>query len=197
MYDSVAVLILAAGASTRMEGKIKQLLPWNNQALLAHTIQQAIKVTDKVTVVLGANSEIIKPKIPQYIEILDNPHWKNGMGSSIAFGVQHLLHTKNVMDGLLIMLVDQPLLDATYLNEMTNHFIAGEHKIVATDYGGNLGVPAIFHSSVLPELTELDQDFGARHILLKYKSQAKIVFPKGREVDIDTIEKYNQLIDNK
>ena len=54
--NKLAVLILAAGASSRM-GKPKQLLPWKNTTLLGHAIAQAKKVSTAVFVVLGANAE--------------------------------------------------------------------------------------------------------------------------------------------
>ena len=45
--STIAVLILAAGASTRM-GTIKQLLPWAKTNLLGHAIEQAKNITDHV-----------------------------------------------------------------------------------------------------------------------------------------------------
>lgn len=194
---SIPILILAAGASTRMGEKTKQLLPWKDTTLLGHAIQQANKVSESVVVVLGANAENILKSIPNQLETVVNPEWEKGMGSSISVGVKYLLDKKKSVDGVLIMLGDQPFLDATYLKELMQEFEKGGHHIVATSYGEKLGVPAIFERSLIAELAVLDQDFGARHIIEKYGNQAKAIRPNGKEIDIDTIEVYNQLIKTK
>ena len=58
--NSIAILVLAAGKSSRMKG-IKQLLKIDNKTLLEHTLEEAKKVNSKnVFCVLGANAEKIK-----------------------------------------------------------------------------------------------------------------------------------------
>ncbi|MBG7631334.1 MAG: NTP transferase domain-containing protein, partial [Bacteroidetes bacterium] len=53
---NIAMLILAAGESKRMNG-IKQLLPWKNTTLLGNAIEQGLNSNvNLVYVVLGANS---------------------------------------------------------------------------------------------------------------------------------------------
>ncbi|NAY90949.1 NTP transferase domain-containing protein [Muricauda sp. JGD-17] len=196
MSNSIATLILAAGASTRMKDKIKQLLPWEDSTLLGHTIKQAKAVSNLCYVVLGANSEIIQKTIPTDVKTIQNPDWANGMGHSIATGVSHITNRKKELKGILILLIDQPLLDATFLMKMKNIFDSGAHRIVATSYGERLGVPAIFDKSLFSQLQELNQDHGAKAIIMKNKNYIAKVEPLGREIDIDTLEKYNQLIEN-
>lgn len=193
---SITVLILAAGASTRMEGGPKQLLPWKNTTLLGQAIQQSKQITESVFVVLGAHADEIKKIIPNDVETIDHPNWKKGMGSTISVGIEHITTAINP-SGLLIMLADQPLLDASYLNKVKAEFENNDCKIVATAYGDKLGVPAIFHPSLYPELSKLDKDSGAKHIIEKYKVATITVFPEGKEIDIDTKNEYNQSIDNK
>jgi len=193
---SISVLILAAGASKRMGDQIKQLLPWKGATLLGHAIQQAKKISDSVVVVLGANAGIIQKEMPKDVTIVDNPKWEQGMGSSISAGVQHILKSEHKKNAVLIMLVDQPLLDAGYLSKLKSAFESRTAKIVATYYGKKLGVPAIFHESLLPELVQLSQDIGARQIIERYEAHAIGVLPEGKEIDIDTIKDYNQISDN-
>lgn len=190
---SIPILILAAGASTRMGEKTKQLLPWKDTTLLGHAIQQAKKVSETVFVVLGAKANDIQKSI-QHPETVINPEWAKGMGSSISVGVKYLLEKRENVDAVLIMLGDQPFLDAPYLKKLIQEFEQGEHKIVATSYGKKWGVPAIFDGSLATELAALNQDFGARHIIEKYRAGAKAISPEGKEIDIDTLEVYNQLI---
>ncbi|MDC6364672.1 MULTISPECIES: nucleotidyltransferase family protein [Flavobacteriaceae] len=194
MSNPFAILILAAGSSSRMKGEIKQVLPWKKTTLIGHAIKQATKITSHVFVVLGSNANVIQQEIPSEVQTVFNPNWKNGMGSSIAIGVEHILTSKQSIRGLLIMLSDQPLLDAAYLNEMVDFFKTEKYTIVATSYGEKLGVPAIFQNSVLNELTELRKDFGAKQIIKKYSAAVKSVDPKGREIDIDTLDTYHKMV---
>lgn len=190
---SISILILAAGASTRMGGETKQLLPWANTTLLGHAIQQATEVSETVVVVLGANSDVIQNRVPSQVETIVNPDWEQGMGSSISVGVRHLSNLGKTMDGVLIMLGDQPFLDGHYLKELVQEFKKGKYSIVATSYGKKMGVPAIFNPTLVVELSGLDQDFGAKQIIEKYARQAKAINPDGKEIDIDTMETYHQL----
>lgn len=194
---SIAVLILAAGASTRMEGGPKQLLPWKDSTLLGHAIEQARQLTESVFVVLGAHADEIKEIIPKNVKTIYNPNWEQGMGTSISVGTKHLFKSNSNLSGLLIMLADQPFLDFSYLRKIKTEFEKDKYKIVATSYGKKLGVPAMFHPSLFLELSKLNQDVGARHIIEKYKSDTIPIFPDGKQIDIDTKNEYNQSIDNK
>lgn len=195
MPDSIAVVILAAGASTRMGNEIKQLLPWKNTTLLGNAAHQASLVSDRVVAVLGAHAEAVKKTLPPRVRAVVNPDWRLGIGNSISCGAAHILHQKAALEGLLVMLADQPLLDASFLNGLKRAFIEKQPKIMATDYGKTFGVPAIFHHSILPELRKLHQDFGARQIIQKYGDGAFGLSPKGKEVDVDTKESYLRLIE--
>lgn len=190
---SIPILILAAGTSTRMGGETKQLLPWADTTLLGHAIQQATQVSETVVVVLGAKSDMIEQRIPSQVETIVNPDWEQGMGRSISVGMEHILNLCKTMDGLLIMLGDQPLLDADYLKELVNCFNNGDYTIVATSYGKRRGVPAIFSPLVVTELSGLNQDVGAKQIIEKYADRAKGMDPEGKEIDVDTMETYHRL----
>lgn len=194
MPRSVSVLILAAGASTRMKGEIKQLLPWGKHTLLEDAINQAKIVSKNVYVVLGAYAKEILETTNLNVEVIQNNNWQMGMGNSISCGLKHIVGIENP-EGILIMLADQPLIDATYLREMLKTFEEGESKIVATAHQSGPGVPAIFDNSILPELLTLQGDIGARKIIKKHLLQTKLISPNGKEVDVDTNENYLQIID--
>jgi len=191
---STPILILAAGNSSRMGGKIKQLLPWRETTLLGHAIQEAKKVSETVSVVLGAHADTIQNSISPEVEIIFNPEWGKGMGNSISRGVKHLMEKDQPALEVLIMLGDQPFLGAVHLRELLDLFNTGTYKIVGTSYGESLGVPAIFDGSLAGELSLLDRDHGARHIIEKHANLAVGVVPKGKEMDLDTLEAYDRAL---
>lgn len=191
---SIPVLILAAGESKRMGERVKQLLPWKNTTLLENALAQARESqVEDVYVVLGANEEFIKKQtqLPNDICIY-NENWSNGMGSSIVAGLQHILSLPKEYDGVLVMLADQPFIDAQYLDKVIHTWGKARATITATGYENGLGVPAMFDKCHFPELLKLNKDYGARNII--NDSNIKIINPKGKEMDIDTWQDYQELV---
>ncbi len=191
---NVGVLILAAGNSSRM-GSIKQLLPWENTTMIGHVVHQAeVSNASEVLVVLGANFDLIKNKMSfKKADFIENKNWKLGLGSSISCGVQYVLSKWGSLNGILVMLADQPLIDTSYLNLMIDKFETSEKGIIATKYKSRVGVPAIFSQLYFKELAELGDDFGAKKIIAKHKDDIFEMEGKGKTEDIDTLEDYKDL----
>ena len=186
---------MAAGNSSRM-GVAKQLLPWKKTFLLNHAINTANCIDNVTTyVVLGANSAMITPEIQHKdIEIIYNPKWEIGLGSSIAFGVKTLMDSEHNFDGVLILLSDQPLIDANYLMRLVDAFELDKKHIVASNYGTEkIGVPALFDSCYFKELSLLNQDKGAKEIIIKHAKNMSSLNANLVIADIDTKEDYERL----
>lgn len=176
-------------------GDIKQLLAWKGTFLINHSIETVLQGdSSKTIVVLGANYEPIKAEIQQeHIQIIYNKDWENGLGSSIAFGVKYVQNNYEV-DGVLITLADQPLIDTNYLNSLVNSFEVGKNQIIASNYGNEkLGVPALFDSFYFEELTQLNNDKGAKKIIENHLDNVLALNAKHLIADIDTKEEYERL----
>jgi molybdenum cofactor cytidylyltransferase len=193
--SNIAILILAAGGSTRM-GSPKQLLKWKQTTLIGHTIATAQKLElSKTIIVLGANYNSIKTKIERYqVETLINKDWRSGLGNSIAFGVRSILECNLDLDGVLVILADQPLVDTAYLNSLIKAFEIGKRQIIASAYKENKqGVPVLFDKFYFKELSQLNDDKGAKAILQKYANKAIGMNAEGLVSDIDTLDDYKKL----
>ncbi len=183
----ISILILAAGSSSRL-GQPKQLVEFEGQTLIERTTHIALSVSEEVLVVLGANSDLIKPKLEAFsnqITIIDNPDWNEGMGTSISLGVE-ILAPKS--DAILILLADQPLISQVLLQNMMQTFAEKEMPIVACDYGNQLGVPILFDKAFFPELKHLKGEQGAKSFLKKYVEKISSIEFEGGIFDIDTPE---------
>lgn len=193
MRQKVAVLIMAAGASTRMKA-VKQLLPWGNTTLIAHICRMASEsIANSCYIVLGAYADRIKSELNQdLIRMIENPDWEAGLGKSISTGVKAVLDIEKP-DGILIMLCDQPLMDTAYLNKLIDTFKSKTPKIVGTNYGQKIGVPAVFESSLFPEMCRLDQSGGAAELIEQYQKETLGVDAKGKQKDMDTPEEYQSM----
>jgi len=193
---NIAILILAAGESSRMGERTKQILPWKDTTILGNAVNQArASIAKTIYVVLGAKEEVIKAEVNlESCHIIQNANWKNGLGSSIAAGIDFVVSEEIVHDAMLIMLADQPLIDSNYLNKMMGNWIGNTNKIITTQYDGRSGVPAIFGKEFLTELQMLNKDFGAKDIIANHSEDVLALNPDGKEVDIDSWEAYAELV---
>jgi molybdenum cofactor cytidylyltransferase len=76
-----------------------------------------------------------------------NPHWKNGMSSSIRIGIETLASSASYgprMDAAVIMLCDQPFVTTQVIDELVTAYRASGRPIIASAYEGTVGLPAQF-----------------------------------------------------
>ncbi len=189
-----AVLLLAAGKSSRM-GRVKQLLPIGDKTLLEIAIKSAIQSkADKTYCVLGAHFEAIQKSIEDYpVEIILNTNYHSGLGSSIIAGLKHL--EDKHFQSILIMLADQPEVDANYLNQLIDESSKQPSKIIASSYSGLSGVPAVFPKQYYNELLNLKGDKGAKDFLNSSTTEV-IQIDSIPLIDIDTTEDYSAYLNS-
>lgn len=188
----IAILILAAGSSTRM-GVAKQLLPVGKTTLLGVTIERALQSkANKLYCILGANVEAIKKSISKYsVEAMFNPDYKSGLSSSIVTGIKHLVSQN--FDAVLILLGDQPLITTKYLNKMMDTFNNHEGKIIASNYNETLGVPTLIPKPYFNQLLKLKGDKGAKD-WLNTGNEEIIKLKNTKLMDIDTKKEYRDYL---
>jgi molybdenum cofactor cytidylyltransferase len=199
LEEKISIIILAAGPSTRLN-EPKQLLSFRDKTLIEHAIDNALASNlGPVFVVLGSSADLISKKLKGYkgkINIVHNQEWESGVGSSIRAGVGEVEKKEPKTYGILITLVDQPLIDTSHLvNMIRSHFTFGK-KIIASGYGGSFGVPAFFHKSLFNYIEKIDGDQGAKPIISKLKRDVHIIPNPDAELDIDTEADY-QVLQNR
>ena len=180
----ISILILAAGSSSRL-GQPKQLVEFEGQTLIERITHTALLVSDKVSIVLGANIELIKPVLEVFsnrINLIENPDWQEGMGTSIRIGVENLAEKS---EAILILLVDQPLISQVFLQSIVQTFAEEKMPIVASNYGDQLGVPILFDKVFFPELLKLKGEQGAKAFLKNYPEKTASISFKDGLFDID------------
>ncbi|XLS27443.1 NTP transferase domain-containing protein [Flavobacteriaceae bacterium M23B6Z8] len=192
--NKTALLILAAGSSSRL-GRPKQLLPWGNTNLLGHSIIQGKKAgINDIFVVTGAfHEEVVASVKDLEAQIVFNKNWSEGMGGSIASGVSEISKSKNSYAQLVIMVCDQPFVQAGFLKKLLAEAADKKQSVVATSYAGIPGVPAVFDVSVFESLQKLKGSQGAKSLLLALKEEVLLIEDDTITTDIDTMETYEQL----
>lgn len=190
MAMTAAAILLAAGASRRL-GQPKQLLMHGGETLLERAIRLASEAgAGLVVTVLGAHYERILASIPMHIPggavTVINDRWKTGIASSIHAGLRALNIVAPQVSGVLILGCDQPRLSAIHLQSLISAFDAQASSVmVASEYAGALGIPAVFPRQVFAELDRLSGDKGARALFAEPRCPLLSVPFPGGEIDID------------
>jgi molybdenum cofactor cytidylyltransferase len=191
---TVGLITLAAGASTRM-GTPKQLLLYRGCTLIRHMAEVAIaSVCQPIAIVLGANAEQIKPEISQFpLQIVENQEWQEGMSASIRVGLEALLAVNQNLDAVAIALCDQPFVSPQTFNQLVEAYYVTGKPIIASEYSGTFGVPALFSRTLFSELMNLKYTEGAKQLIKRHIDEVfSMPFPDGA-IDIDTPKDYEQL----
>ena len=180
------IILLAAGNSSRL-GQSKQLVKVNGTPLLRKSAQAAQQTNCPVVVVLGSDAEthltVIADLNP---EVVINPHWQTGMGSSIKAGLTSLLKAYPGLQAVMVLVCDQPYLSANHLLKLLNESQKQGQLIIASVYSNTVGVPAIFKKEFFPNLLQLANEAGARKIIQQFSDHVISVPFKNGEIDLDT-----------
>ena len=190
---SVALLLLAAGASTRM-GRPKQLLPYHGRTLLRHAAETAVATgCAPIVLVTGAlHDELVGEVADLPIQPVQNFDWQTGMASSIRTGLAAVAQARPA--AVLIMLTDQPLVTPQLLKQLLARQRQTQAPIVAAAYGDTLGVPAVFNQAMIPRLLQLQGQQGAVRLISSLGAAVgRVAFPAGL-LDVDTPEQYAALL---
>ena len=192
---SFGSVILAAGASARY-GQPKQLLPYRGRTLVEFAAETALESgASAVVVVVGAEAEQVRGKLSRLrVEVVFNPQWAEGMGSSIRCGVAAL---PAEVDAVVIALSDQPRITPHHLSALVRRVISEGVKVVASSYAGVIGAPCAFARSEFPRLLALQGDAGARGLLRDTAVPIEsIPFPDAN-LDVDTPADYDSLVSDE
>ena len=189
------IILLAAGGSSRL-GTPKQALTYQGQTFL----QQAASVAlasgfSPVVVVLGHMAQQLSPCLEGLpVVVAVNEVWQEGMAGSITSGLNALLELSPNLENAIILLCDQPFVDASVLQALGRKHVETGKGIVACAYGQTVGTPALFHCKYFPDLFALEGPHGAKKLLTKFAQDVEVLaFPQGA-IDIDTPEEYDLLL---
>jgi len=183
---SIAIAILAAGASTRL-GRPKQLVSWRGTSLLRRAAATAIdSALGPVLVILGADADrCAKDLMGLDVRIIRHAGWHEGMGSSIRAAAEQVTNDAAI-GALLIMTCDQPCVGPNELRQLDAAYRQGGVSMVGSAYAGTVGIPALFDRSQFPALASLCGDRGARALLQSAGPSLRSVSCPAAAFDVDS-----------
>lgn len=179
------IVLLAAGASTRMRGADKLLETLDNQPLIRLMAERCVKA-GPTRVVLGPNQNDRRAALDGLDVDIVEAHDTDGMAASIRAGVNAL---KN--KAIMIVLADMPEITASDLHLLLGLHGQGLSPIVqAASADGTPGQPVVFAAKYLKLLAKLQGDEGAKSILKAHaRDVARVPLKDQRAtIDLDTPE---------
>lgn len=188
----IGVIILAAGASSRM-GKPKQVLEIEKgKSLLRKAVETALETPLRpVVVVVGAHKREVVPELKGLpVTIIDNAKWEEGLSSSVKMGLAGAYMMDKQLSGVVVLVTDQPAISPVLIEYMVKRYEESGKKAVVCRYADTWGVPALIGPDFFAELTHLTGDSGARQVLEKYEKELDFVDFENGKIDINTPEDY-------
>lgn len=144
-------------------GTPKQLLRIDGKTVLERTLENVrASLASEIVLVLGyAADEVEKQLSTSGIRVVRNAEYQQGMGASLRAG---LAAVGAEATAALIILADQPLVQAATMNQLMEGHLHGRPQILIPTYRGFRGNPVLLDRSVFPEVQGLSGDVGCRAI---------------------------------
>ena len=193
---TVAGLVLAAGAGRRFGGP-KALVEVDGEPLVDRAVRVAREGgCDPVLVVLGAAAaDVVARARLDGAVVLVNDGWPDGMGSSLRCGLAAAADLR--CEGVVVMLVDQPLVTGAVVRRLVDRWRAGSSPAVVASYDGEPRNPVLLAAATWPAVAAAAVgDVGAREWLRAHPDEVERVAcdDLGRPADVDTPADLDRLL---
>jgi molybdenum cofactor cytidylyltransferase len=187
----VTGLVLAAGSSSRL-GQPKQLLPFRGTTLLGATLDVARRCAfSQLLVTLGGAAADVAAVIDfTGAQVVDNPDFGSGCGSSISAAIAHV---DDASEGLVLMLGDQPDVSVEAVSRLVGE--GGASQVAVCRYADGRGHPFWFARTVFDELRSLHGDKAIWKVLESGRySVTEVSIEATVPIDVDTWADYEALL---
>ena len=191
----ISAIILAAGNSSRM-GQTKALLEIGQTNFIGHILHniEAAGITD-IYVVLGRDENKIRSSagIKNQVRVLINPDPDRGQLSSLHICLPHL---SQLTHGVLMVLVDHPLVALQTYKMILERAASEPDKIIIPVYHGKKGHPVYFGRKFFDELMAAPLNAGARVVVHANPDDVVLISVEDSGIlkDIDLPEDYSYYV---
>lgn len=190
---TVAVIVVAAGLSTRM-GEPKQLLPYGQHTVIEQIVFVLLQCPlVEIVVVTGHERQTLETKLAtRPVRTVFNPNYEVGeMLSSVQCG---LLALDTAAQAALIVLGDQPQLEIAVVQQVIQAYQMGLGRLVIPSFQMRRGHPILIDRAYWPEILALDSSKRLRTVINSHTDEIYYVVVETDSVlrDIDTPEEYQR-----
>jgi molybdenum cofactor cytidylyltransferase len=161
----------------------------DGKSILSHAVANALALGPLCVVV------VVRPDLPGLLASLDglpvvsvpNPRYAEGMGTSLATGVEAL---PDEAEAVLVLLGDEPDVSPDIVRRLVESYLSNKAAITVPMYGEQVGPPTLFSRELFADLAALQGDVGGRQLFALYPERiCRVPFAHDeRPEDIDTPE---------
>lgn len=163
---TVAGVLLAAGESSRFDGRNKLLVELQGDPLVtraARSLDAADVELRPAVAVVGHESERVREALAGTdLDVVENPDHRAGQATSVRTGVGAV----DDADAVVFALGDMPAVRPGTVEDLIAAYRAGVGEALAAAYGGERGNPVLFGRTHFDALADVRGDAGGREILL-------------------------------
>jgi molybdenum cofactor cytidylyltransferase len=165
---TIAVVILAAGRSSRMGVENKLLADVGGKPMVRRVAEAALASAARpVIVVTGHQAAQVRGALSGLaVTLVENPDYAEGLSTSLRCGLDAL---PDDVDGAVIALGDMPGVAASDIDRMIAAFNPLEGRAICVpSVGGKRGNPVLWARAFFPEMRQVTGDTGARALIAAY-----------------------------
>lgn len=193
LAEKTAALILAAGFSSRMDA-FKPLMKIGGRRVLDRVVDLYCQagIAD-IRVVAGHRSGEIRAALDgRPITMVDNPHYADGMYSSVLAGVKTL---PPGIGAFFVHPVDIPLVRPHTLTRLLDDTDTDPPPVVYPVFDGRRGHPPLIRKEIESVILDHDGQGGLRFLLSRFDADAREVpvADEGVLLDLDTPADYENM----
>ncbi|UTW10149.1 nucleotidyltransferase family protein [Marinobacterium rhizophilum] len=162
--NGAIALVMAAGRARRFgaDKRCEMLLP--DCTLLQATVQSMAAAFDSVRVVIRSDDDPAELGLESAMAVVRSPRADQGLGLSIADGFS-TLHGSQAT-AAAVLLGDMPCIAPGTFTMLIEQ--AAADRIVRPEYQGHAGHPVIFGRNFWGELSQLQDEEGARSVIQRH-----------------------------
>jgi molybdenum cofactor cytidylyltransferase len=167
--ERVAAIVLAAGLSRRM-GTPKMLLPWGTTTVIGQVVAvlEAVSIDEILVVTGGARLDVEQALLGSRARTVFNLHFAEGeMIESLQVG---LAAASDQADAVLVVLGDQPQIEACVVEAMLNVYHREHRDLVVPSYAMRRGHPWLVGKSLWSDLLEMQPDRSMRDFMKAHEA---------------------------
>lgn len=187
---SVAAVILAAGASTRM-GRPKLLLPLGNESLIRTMTRRCVEagLNPVIVVVGGPHENAIRAELRALdVDLVQNPAATGPTSGSLHCGLAAI---PLGVGAVMVVLPDMVRVTTAMLTSVRRAGCDSNAPLAVSRYGEVFAPPLFFRRVLFPELLAWHGEGCGKRVVESHQAKAVILdWPPEAIADIDTPEDY-------
>jgi len=191
----LSLIVLAAGKSTRMQGRNKLLAKVEGKPMVRRVVETALSSrVDEVIVVLGWEESKVRDALSELpCRFVVNKNYEDGQSSSVKAGLNEVGEATRA---ILILPGDVARIDTRSINLVVDEYNRENRPIVVAAYQNKPGHPILLSRELFKEIQEIDeQSAGLKSVISNHAAEVLLVETNSENVlrDVDTPEDLKQL----